>query len=256
MITIEGLSFSYQTYPILRDIGLHVDDGEVVGLLGATGSGKTTLLRCMNGIIPQAVKGHMEGQVIVDGWDTREHSLAEFSKKVGYVFQNPNDQIVTHTVTDELCFGPRNLGILNYETVSDVAQEMGIIHLMHKSVHSLSGGEKQKVAIASVLTMEPTAILFDEPLSNLDFQGVRAFHGIISNALRDKTIVIAEHNSWLLAPVLTRVLVIDSVGRIAMDGPARKIFSRLDELKYLGIEPDPKEETFQKLNELLEVRGF
>jgi energy-coupling factor transporter ATP-binding protein EcfA2 len=246
MIKLENLSFRYADQWVLRGIDLHVKEGEVLGLLGATGCGKTTLLRCMNGIIPQAIRGEMKGKAIVDGKSTRQHSLKELASSVGFVFQNPESQIVRHTVEDEVAFGPQMLGMdAVEERVNEALDSLSINHLAKKSAHELSGGEKQKLAIASIISMRPKIILFDEPLSSLDQRGIDDFLNIIDTLTKKHTIVIAEHNSYALAPVLTRVAIIER-GEIALEGKAEKILTEERLLEKLGIEPVPYAEIIRR----------
>jgi energy-coupling factor transporter ATP-binding protein EcfA2 len=172
-LVVENLTFRYRDReaPSLRDISLHVKVGELLLLAGASGSGKTTLIRCINGLIPRSYKGEIQGRVLLKGQENDQMTLAHISQIVGTVLQDPERQILGTRVRNEVAFGLENLGMQREEIRSriEVALEyLGIGHLRDRETFNLSGGEKQKVALAGILAMRPSILLLDEPLASLD----------------------------------------------------------------------------------------
>lgn len=172
-LTIEGLTFRYRARPepALRDLSLTLERGQLLLVAGASGCGKTTLIRCINGLIPRSYKGDLQGRILFHGQDTTAFSLARMSQIVGTVLQDPERQILGAQVSAEVAFGLENLGLDRGEIRQRMDQALdylGISHLRHRETFLLSGGEKQKVALAGVLAMRPTLLLLDEPLASLD----------------------------------------------------------------------------------------
>ncbi len=172
-LRIEGLTFRYHTRPelALQDVSLTVEPGELLLVAGASGCGKTTLIRCINGLIPRTYRGELQGRVLVYGQDARSMSMAQLSQQVGTLLQDPERQIVGSFVLNEVAFGLENLGLPREEIrarVDEVLAYLGISHLRDRETFHLSGGEKQKVALAGVLAMRPGILLLDEPLASLD----------------------------------------------------------------------------------------
>jgi len=222
-IDIDNLSFTYEnrTAPALNQVELSVDNGEFVLVAGASGSGKSTLLKCINGLIPHRYVGEYAGQVSLRGRLVTSATLQELSLIVGTVLQEPDKQLVSSTVEDDVAFGPCNLRLPLPEVQSRVRRSldaMGIAQLRDRSIHALSGGQRQRLAIAGVLAMEPDIVLFDEPLANLDSNGVRLMQDIFADLrLQRKTIVVAEHRTEeVLRAKPNRVVVLDK-GRVVAD---------------------------------------
>ncbi len=172
-LVINGLSFRYRsrTEPAIRDVSLTLERGELLLLAGASGCGKTTLIRCINGLIPRSYKGELTGTILVQGQDPAGFSLARVSQTIGTVLQDPERQILGARVSGEVAFGLENLGLPREEIrqrVDEALDHLGIAHLRDRETFLLSGGEKQKVALAGVLTMRPSILLLDEPLASLD----------------------------------------------------------------------------------------
>lgn len=172
-LVIENLGFRYRDRetPSIRDISFHLDAGELLLVAGTSGCGKTTLARCINGLIPRSYKGEVSGRVLLSGQDAASWPLARISEMVGTVLQDPERQILGSRVINEVAFGLENLGLPRGEILDRVSQAMdhlGIAHLRGRETFSLSGGEKQKVALAGVLAMRPGILLLDEPLASLD----------------------------------------------------------------------------------------
>lgn len=219
-IEINDLSFTYEnrTTPALDHINLRVEDKESVLLAGASGSGKTTLLKCINGLIPHRYVGGYSGQVNVRGKSVANSGLHELSLIVGTVLQEPDKQLVSSSVEDDVAFGPCNLALPRSEVERRVERSllsMEILQFRERSIFALSGGQKQRLAIAGVLAMEPEIVLFDEPLANLDSNGVRLMQDVL-RGLREqgKTIVVAEHRTEeVLRANPDRIVVFDK-GRL------------------------------------------
>lgn len=222
-IEINNLSFTYENRiePALEKINLNIVSQEFVLLAGASGSGKSTLLKCINGLIPHRYLGEYSGEVKVRNQPVSASKFLDLSLLVGTVLQEPDKQLVSSVVDDDVAFGPGNLGLPRSEVERRVMQSlssMGILHLRERSIFALSGGEKQRLAIADVLAMEPQILLFDEPLANLDSNGVRLTQTLFKQLHETgKTIIAAEHRTEeVLRAGPTRVVVIDS-GRIVAD---------------------------------------
>jgi energy-coupling factor transport system ATP-binding protein len=222
-IEINSLSFTYEnrTEPALEKINLAIENQEFVLLAGASGSGKSTLLKCINGLIPHRYLGQYSGDVKLREQSVSRSGFLGLSLVVGTVLQEPDKQLVSSIVDDDVAFGPGNLGLPRPEIerrVKESLSSMGILHLRERSIFTLSGGEKQRLAIADVLAMEPQILLFDEPLANLDSNGVRLMQTLFKQLHKSgKTIIAAEHRTEeVLRANPTRVVVIDG-GKIVAD---------------------------------------
>ncbi len=232
LIEVKGLSFRYagsEEYAV-RDVDIEVERGEFIVLAGRSGCGKSTLLRCMNGLIPHFYEGDMEGRVVVDGMDTRETPPHMISQVAGMVFQNPENQLFALNVEADIAFPLENLAFPREEIrerVEWALRVMGIEDLRDRSPAELSGGQKQKVAVASVLAMRPKALLLDEPTSSLDPLSAKQLIETIAelNRRHGITIIIAEHRLDLLLPHASRLIVMER-GRVAVDEEPRKALTR------------------------------
>ncbi len=242
MIEIRNLNYTYpnMTEPALRDINLHVDDGEFVLLLGASGSGKSTLIQCLNGLVPKVAGGNLEGEIIVNGKNLRDYKVHQMASDVGIIFQNPDTQLFSLTVEKDVAFGPENLGMPKEEILSRMDQAMRIVgmeNMRDRFIFTLSGGEKQRVAIAGTLAMEPSVMVLDEPTSDLDPMGTSEVLSLVRrlNQEKDMTIILIEHKIDDVVHLADRVVVMDQ-GRVIMDGAPDEIFNRgHDQLKEIGI---------------------
>ncbi|HXF84210.1 MAG TPA: ABC transporter ATP-binding protein [Anaerolineales bacterium] len=198
-LVIENLSFQYRTRPepALQNITFELKPGELLLIAGSSGCGKTTLARCINGLIPRSYRGKREGRVLLHGRDVADMHLAEVAQTVGTLLQDPERQIVASKVYNEIAFGPENLGLPRDEIISRVESAMkrlGIEHLRERETFNLSGGEKQKVALAGLLAMNPSILLLDEPLASLDPASAHeALEVFRSLADEGKTIILIEH---------------------------------------------------------------
>ena len=236
VIEAKNLSFSYPGKNVLRDISLDVERADFLGITGSTGSGKTTLAMCFNGLIPKSIKGRFSGTVSVMGSDTRKSKISELARKVGFVFQDPDWQLFSLTVKDEVSFGLENLGMKGIDgRVKESLKMVGLSGFEETEPHKMSQGQKQKLCIASVLAMEPEVIILDEPTSQLDYKSSINIYGILKKLNESgKTVIVIEHNTDHLAEYANKALLLDD-GRIAKFGPARTVLGDKKLLDKLGI---------------------
>lgn len=244
IIEMECVSFSYGTATdgayALKDIDLSVEEGTFVGLIGPSGAGKSTLASAITGAIPHHYRGRLFGSTLVAGLDTCEASLTDIAKVVGSVLQDIDAQMVASVVEDELLFGLENFGIDHREIEGRIASALdavGIADLRHREIATLSGGQKQKVAIAAILAMTPHVIVMDEPTSALDPASARDVFEVLRRAkeLTGMTVILIEQTVALLAEYCDRVVVIDQ-GRIALDGTPTDVFSHGETLRAIGVD--------------------
>jgi len=220
---------------------LEVAAGEVVLLLGPSGSGKSTLALALDGLIPHALPAEFEGVVRVSGVDTRESTPGRLSAQVGMVFQDPDSQLVTGTVLDEVCFGPENLLVPVDEVLvraEEALRRVGLWERREENPDRLSGGGRQRLAIACALALRPRVIVLDEPTANLDPVGIEEVYAALAEvvAAHDVAIVLVEHNLDQLAGLVDRVVVLDRDGRPAASGTVDAVLrDRADELHALGV---------------------
>ena len=252
IIRIENLTFEYPpeeegagAVKALNGIGFEIEKGSFTAVLGRNGSGKSTLSKQLNALlIPK------EGDVIVCGINTRqEERVWEIRSSAGMVFQNPDNQLISAVVEDDVAFGPENLGIPAEEIrrrIDDAMKRVGIYELRKKSPHMLSGGQKQRVAIAGVVAMRPQCIILDEPTAMLDPNGrkdvIRTVHEL--NKKEGITVLLITHYMEEAIDA-DRVIVMDD-GKVIMDGIPKEIFSRVKELKEHGLDvPQATELAFE-----------
>ncbi|MGI9953038.1 energy-coupling factor transporter ATPase [Moorellaceae bacterium AZ2] len=237
MLSFEGVSFSYPgaLRPALQDINLTLAPGEFMVVMGPNGSGKSTLVRLANGLLLPT-----QGRVMVEGLDTRaEDQLPRIRSLVGMVFQDPDNQLVAATVEEDVAFGPENLGLppeAIRERVERALTTLGIAELRQRPPHGLSGGQKQKVALAGILAMEPRYILLDEATAMLDPQSREEVWGLLSFLCRQKGLGIMLVSHHPEEAVLADKVVLLHEGRIQEEGTPRQIFCRPEGLKALGLE--------------------
>lgn len=246
IVDINNLCFTYgaRCTPTLSNINLKVKAGEFVLITGQTGCGKSTLLKTLNGLIPHESGGRLSGQVLIDGQDTRNIPVTALSETVGLVFQNPDDQIFSTQVKDEVAFVLENMGAgpaVISEQVSAALAAVGLAGKEADSIFSLSGGQKQRLAIASVIAARPGLLALDEPISQVDPQGAQELLAVLKRLNKEYgiTIMIVEHRLHEVMALCDRVVVMDT-GSIVWDGPAERIFANPEVLLSHGLRlPQP-----------------
>ncbi len=251
---LEELSFCHEgaALPTLREISAVLPAGKTTLLLGGSGTGKSTLIEVLCHIAPEYRPGEVGGRCHCPGADWQELSLKQMAKQTGFVFQNPESQFCTYTVADELAFGPENLCLPREEIeerVQSALSLLGIAALYQRPLHSLSGGEKQRVAIASVLTCNPPLLIFDEPTSNLDPLGIAEILQLIDDLKnrQGKTILLVEHQLEHLWEKADHLLVLGAEGRLLFSGDMQEGFAFLRARPNLGLHLPPALEFCQKL---------
>ena len=250
MISVRDLSFRYTSSKslVLNQVNLSVTDGDYLAVVGPSGSGKSTLCLTFNGIIPHSIPGEMSGEVIINTMSTKDHFVYELADKVGIVLQNPESQLFAMSVEEELAFGPENLGLPREEIIERIEEALTIINIKDRErfPFSLSGGEKQKLAIASMLTMRPSHMVLDEPTSQLDPQGKKSVYNVLKQLHKEgMSIILVEHDTEYVAEHARAVVVVDK-GEIVKTGSPHEVFSQVEELKALGIQvPEVAEFTYE-----------
>ncbi len=244
MIEFQRFSFTYegQDSPALSEVTLKIDAAEIVLVAGPSGGGKSTLCRCINGLVPHFHGGTLSGRVLVDGLDTTEHQPREFATRVGMVFQDPENQMVATDVERDVAFGLENLGLapeLISRRVDECLALLGITTLRRTPIANLSGGEKQKVALAAALAVQPSVLVLDEPTSELD---PASAHEFMENLMRLQrglglTVILIEHRLERVAGYCPRIVVLDR-GRVVADGSRRSVLeSPIDLPRGIGLPP-------------------
>lgn len=241
IIAISGLRFTYAgtDRAALDGVDLHVERGEFVAVMGPNGAGKTTLGLCLNGIVPHMLVGEQEGSIRVGGLDPTTVHVREMARTVGIVLDNPEFQLSQPTAADEVALGLENLGVPSAELpgrIADALRIVGLEGVEDRSPMALSGGEQQRLAIASVLAMHPSVLFMDEPTSNLDPRGTTEVFEIARRLNREDgmTVIVAEHDVELLAEFADRIVVL-SEGRIALQGPPAEVLGRVEALDAIGL---------------------
>lgn len=233
-LAIDNLCFRYwrRSEPAIQDIHFTLEPGELMLIAGSSGSGKTTLMRCINGLIPNTYRGEMQGDIRIFGRSVTEMSMAEISQSIGTLLQDPERQIVGSYVLNEVAFGLENLGLPREEIISrvnEVLAFLGISHLRDRETFSLSGGERQKVALAGVLAMRPRVLLLDEPLANLDpvsaVEALQVFRHLADEGI---AIMLVEHRvEDVLAIHPDAVLYLEN-GKQAYEGDISGLLQAVD----------------------------
>ncbi len=231
MLIFENVCFSYPGgSPVLEEVTFAVRNAEKVGLIGANGAGKSTLLKCVPGLLTAS------GKITVSGIEVCREKLADVRRKVGYVLQDPDNQMFMPKVIDDMIFGPVNYGLSREEAEAQadkVLEDLGISRLRDRYNHRISGGEKRMAAIATVLAMEPDVMLMDEPSSSLDPKNRRALINTIKKL--DKTMLIASHDLDMILDTCSRVVLLDG-GRVIADGECGEILRNREMLEAHSLE--------------------
>lgn len=253
IVKAENVEFAYkknsektQTTPVLGELNIEIGEGEFLVVIGRNGSGKSTFARLLNAILLPT-----QGMLYIAGKKTSEDAyLWDIRRTVGMVFQNPDNQIVATSVEEDVAFGPENLGIPSEEIIKRVSKalrDVGMKEYKTASPHHLSGGQKQRVAIAGILAMKPKCIVLDEATAMLDPIGRKEVLAVLEELNRKENITIIHITHHMEEAVLAkRVLVIDD-GKIVMDGDPREVFSKVQEVKDLGLDVPQVAELFFEL---------
>src|SRR5450759_786469 len=237
-ISVQHMSYSYPDgTQALRDIDLKIDRGEFIALIGQNGSGKTTLSKCLNGLYKPS-----RGAVIVDGLDTRSTSIVQMVRRVGYVFQNPDHQLFSANVWDEIAYGPRNIHLPADEVRARVEEAAAIVGLTSDDYEEhpffLTKGMRQRVAIASILALQPHAIIVDEPTTGQDIPQSLEIMNFLQR-LHDEQghiIIIVTHDMPIVARYAKRVVAMGQ-GQVLADGPTAEVFANTPALAQTFVEP-------------------
>ncbi len=233
-IDVDHLFFHYPNGPAaLDDVSFHIDAGERIGLVGPNGAGKSTLMLHLNGILRAE-----SGEIRLCGMKLEDATLRAVRRAVGLVFQNPDDQLFSPTVFDDVAFGPIYQGCPPEEILQRVQAALSAVHMeayTHRVSHHLSVGEKKRIAIATVLSMDPEILVLDEPSAGLDPQARRNFIRLLAEL--KQTMLVATHDLALVREICTRTLILDS-GRIAADGRTAEILANGALLAQHGLLAD------------------
>ena len=258
-LEFENVSFNYNsdndTNEVLQNFNLKIEKGSFVSILGHNGSGKSTVARLMNGL-----RMPTKGQVIVDGLDTSlSENEFEIKKKVGLVFQNPDNQIIATIVEDDVAFGPENLGLSHNELrerVDNALKAVDMYDYRQKAPHLLSGGQKQRIAIAGILAITPECIVLDEPTAMLDPIGRKEVLSTIMKLNKEKGITVVLITHYMdEAALADRIVVMDS-GSIILDNTPQNVFKEVDKLKSAGLNVPQSAEFAYKLKEIgIDLKG-
>lgn len=242
IIDIEDVSFSYrETRELaLNHISLAIGEGDFLGIIGPSGAGKSTLAACLSGAIPHHFGGTLYGAVHVAGKDTCEVMLTDISRIVGSVLQDIDTQMVASVVEDELLFGMENFGVPHdkiEQRLADALQTVGIANLRDREIATLSGGQKQKVAIAAIMALQPRVLVLDEPTAALDPASSLLVFDTLAKINREQnvTVVVIEQKVALLSTFCNRVVVLDN-GKITLEGTPHEVFSHAEELQRIGVD--------------------
>jgi energy-coupling factor transporter ATP-binding protein EcfA2 len=253
-VIVDNLTVKYPLTlePAIENINFVVRRGEFIGVIGPTTAGKTTLCLCLKGLIPHMVRAEMSGRVLICGMDTRNTSVPELAKRIGFVIDDPEAQLTQLTVEEEVAFGLENLGLEPNEIRDRVRWALEVVSLSgleDRAPIDLSGGQQQRLAIASVLAMQPEVLVLDEPTSNLDPVGKDEVFGVLQD-LREKrniTIIVVEHEAERLAEFSDKILLLYNGKQLAFDSP-EKVFS-IKDLERIGERRPQVTELFVKLIE-------
>jgi len=235
-VHVENLHFEYEKgIEVLRGIDLTIRKGECVAIVGQNGSGKTTLVKHFNGLLRPS-----SGKVMVDGADTSGKTVAQLSKTVGYLFQNPDHQIFSTSVEEEIAFGPKNLGVGPEETERRVAEALKLVGLeeyRHIPPSTLGLGQRRKVTLASIVAMKPDVMVLDEPTTGIDWSGsIQLMNSVRELNKQGHTIITITHSMRVVAQYAERTIVMAD-GEVILDGPTREVFSKPDVLKTTFLAP-------------------
>ena len=235
-IEIANLHFTYPTgVQALRGVSLTIDSGEQVAIVGQNGAGKTTLVKHLNGLLQPT-----SGSVRISDWETREHAVAKLARRVGYVFQNPDEQLFSKNVATEVAFGPRNLGFSDEQIQALIQDALVMTELSNKTEtnpYDLSPTWRKMVALASVIAMDTPIVIFDEPTTGQDAANIARIANVIKTLReRGKTVITITHDIDFCAENFERVLAM-SQGQVLLDGPANEVLGQEEVLATTYVDP-------------------
>ncbi len=253
LISFRNVTYSYpgDSGPVLRNVDLDIEEGEFLLVIGQSGAGKSTLLRCLNGLVPHFYGGVFGGEMRVAGRDPLVEEPRGMSNLVGFVFQDPESQFVVDVVEDELVFAMENHNLPQTtmrKRVEEVLDQLNIAHLRHRRVSTLSGGEKQRLAIGAVLTLQPRVLVLDEPTSQLDPQAAEEVLTTLQKLNMDLglTVILSEHRLERVVQYADRILYLPGGGQAPLVGPPREILAQVEQspplvtlARELGWKPLP-----------------
>ncbi len=236
IIEMKNVSFSYdKKIDVIKDVSLSINDGENVAIIGQNGSGKSTLAKLFNALIFAD-----KGEIKVDGFDAKDKkSVFEIRKRVGVVFQNPDNQLVASIVEDDIAFGPENLGIPRKEIgerIDFALSAVGMEKYRHSSPARLSGGQKQRIAIAGVLALKPKVLVLDESTAMLDPQGRKEVLRVASELNKNQKTTVINITHYMDEVISADKVIVMNDGKVVLAGTPTEIFSKRDTLKKCGLE--------------------
>ncbi|MGE8207133.1 ABC transporter ATP-binding protein [Heyndrickxia sp. NPDC080065] len=241
ILEVSNLSLSYEDESILKNISFSLDKGEKLLLLGPSGSGKSSLTLCLNGLIPRSIEGNRTGTICFRGKEIEAYAAGELSRHIGVVFQDPESQFCMLTVEDEIAFGLENINIPREEMVKKIDRSLSLVGLekyKYAQISTLSGGMKQKLALACVIAMEPEILILDEPTALLDPAATKEFVQTIDSLQKklDFSLIVIEHKLDYWIPYLDRCLVLTQTGNLMYDGLLKEgLVNHFEEMKELGL---------------------
>ncbi|MFO1443972.1 ATP-binding cassette domain-containing protein [Bacillus sp. Bva_UNVM-123] len=255
-IKVEGLKYKYPNADklALDELSFEINQGEFIGIVGKNTAGKSTLCFALTGLVPHFFKGAYGGYVFIDDLEIMEKEISEITMKVGLVFENPFSQMTgsKYTVFEEIAFGLENMGVERREMLARIEESLRLLQIEHikdMNPFNLSGGQMQRVAIASVIAMRPDVLILDEPTSQLDPEGSEEVFKVVENLAKEGiTIIMVEHKVEKLAQYADKIMLLHSGKLVDFDTP-QKVFSREDLLQY-GVAPP----AFTKICKALQMK--
>lgn len=255
MLSIRDFSFQYhgsEAYS-LRDINMNITDGEFIGIIGGSGAGKSTLAYALTGVIPHHYRGNFYGEITVEGMDTVENRPEMLAADIGLVMQDIEAQMVASTVEDELLFGLENFGVSHRvmeQRIKEALDMVGIGDLRYRSINTLSGGQKQKAAIAAIAALKPKIMILDEPTGELDPKSSIQIFEMLKKMNREygMTIIVIEQKIMLLSEYVQRLVVLEN-GTIAFDDTVKHVVQNSSHLEKIGVNCPRVTTLYQKLKQ-------
>lgn len=247
LISVKGVTFGYEeNAPVIKDLSLEIEEGKYIAIIGHNGSGKSTLAKLLNGLLKVD-----KGDIIVDGLSVLEkQNLFEIRKRVGVVFQNPDNQLIASIVEDEVAFGVENIGVKREEMekrIEFALSSVGMSEFRKSTPSRLSGGQKQRIAIAGVLALMPKVIVLDESTAMLDPKGRKEVLEVVKKLNKEQNITVIAITHYMEETVFSDEIIVLDKGKIALKGAPKEIFSEKQKIKELGLELPPVTALAEKL---------